>query len=160
MNKGESMETIFRESRTKATIGGKKITMEKASEALDIDVRTLRVYEDPLSERFVPPKIVLKMSDVYSDPHLRMNYCATYCPIGKRDEVAHQSQDIFKSGYSLLHSVGALKNFQETLFSALADNVLDKEELEVLTGSLKDIKELRSLLLNVVVEIEKHQNKE
>jgi hypothetical protein len=153
------MENIFRESRTNSTIDGKKITMEKASELLDIDVRTLRAYEDPISERFVPPKTVLNMSEIYSDPHLRMKYCAEYCPIGMKDEVIHQSQDIFKSGYSLLHSIGELKNFQESLFSALADNVLDEDELENLSSSLDDIKELRGLLKNIVVEIEKHQKK-
>jgi len=153
------MENIFRESRTNATIDGKKVTMEKASELLDIDVRTLRAYEDPISERFVPPKTVLNMSEIYHDPHLRTQYCAEYCPIGQKDEVVHKSQDIFRSGYSLLHSIGELKNFQESLFSALADNVLDEEELENLSGSLDDIKELRGLLKNIVVEIEKHQKK-
>ncbi len=153
------MENIFRESRTNSTIDDKKVTMEKASELLDIDVRTLRAYEDPISDRFVPPKTVLNMSEIYGDPHLRMSYCAEYCPIGMKDEVMHKSQDIFKSGYSLLHSIGELRNFQETLFSALADNVLDEDELETLSSSLNDIKELRSLLKNIVVEIEKHQNK-
>lgn len=152
------MDNIFRESRTNAKMDGKKVTMEKASEELGIDVRTLRAYEDPISDRFVPPRVVLEMSDLYNDPHLRMKYCASYCPIGQRDEVEHQEQDIFRSGYSLLHSIGELKSFQESLFSALADNVLDEGELEELSSSLDEIKELRSLLQNIVVEIEKYKN--
>lgn len=67
---------MLRTARNKAGI-----TREEAAHRIFVGTRTLADYE--LGRTIAPPDVVMKMSEVYEEPTLPADYCATVCPIGR-----------------------------------------------------------------------------
>ncbi len=67
---------MLRTARNKAGI-----TREEAAHRIYIGTRTLADYE--LGKTVVPADVVMRMAEVYREPTLPADYCATVCPIGQ-----------------------------------------------------------------------------
>lgn len=127
---------------------------EKAAEKLHISVASLARYETNESEP--NPEVVYNMSQVFKDPNLRRKYCSTCCMIGKEDHPYSIPKTLFESGYGLINANRVLETFKNELFEVLADGIVDKDEITKLKELLPQLKDVRNLINDIEIEIEKH----
>ena len=126
---------MLRKARNRA-----KLTREEAAHRIYIGTRTLADYE--LGRTIAPPDVVMKMAEVYREPTLPADYCATVCPIGQVLAHSINRSEFAITVLRLLKEFADVERLKEKLVSIAADGELQQHELDEFEAILKEMVEL------------------
>ncbi|MBR6825065.1 MAG: helix-turn-helix transcriptional regulator [Oscillospiraceae bacterium] len=106
----------------------RQLSREKAAEEMEwISPERIERIE---SEKSLPhPDEVLLMAEVYKDPSLCNDYCATKCPIGQQYVPHIKIKDLSQIVLEMLASLNAVQRQTERFIEITADGEISDDEL-------------------------------
>lgn len=159
MRCGTSFDTfsaILYEARKK-----KYPNREAAAERLPVCSRLLDDYE---TGKGIPsPDMALAMSEELGSPFLRRVYCASICPIGRKQQCsADKPEDLARIALTLIKELQDVVNRQQSFISISFDGLVHEQEKGEYMEFLQELRELKQAVevLELWTEIELETKKE
>jgi transcriptional regulator with XRE-family HTH domain len=126
---------MLRTARNKAGL-----TREEAAHRIFVGTRTLADYE--LGRTIAPPDVVMRMAEVYREPTLPADYCATVCPIGQVLAHCVERSEFAVTVMRVLKEFNDVERLRDNLIKIASDGRVNPHEVEEFTVILKELVEL------------------
>lgn len=126
---------MLRTARNKAGL-----TREEAAHRIYVGTRTLADYE--LGHTIAPPDVVMRMAEVYREPTLPADYCATVCPIGQVLAHCVRRSEFAITVLRLLKEFSDVEQLRDALVHIASDGKINPHEVAEFTSILKELVEL------------------
>ncbi len=126
---------MLRAAREKAGL-----SREEAAHRLFVGTRTLASYE--LGETVAPQDVVMRMAEVYKDPTLPADYCATVCPIGQVLAHCMQRSEFAVTVMRVLKEFADVERLRDSLIEIASDGRVNPHEEAEFTAIMKEMVEL------------------
>lgn len=126
---------MFRAARNAAGL-----SREEAAQKLYIGSRTLADYES--GRTIAPPDVVMRMAEVYQEPTLPADYCATVCPIGQVLAHSIERSEFAVTVLRVLKEFADVEKLKEQLIDIAADGKISPHEEEDFRAIMKEMIEL------------------
>lgn len=126
---------MLRTARNKA-----KLTREEAAHQIYIGTRTLADYE--LGKTVVPADVVMRMAEVYREPTLPADYCATVCPVGQVLAHCVERSEFAVTVMRVLKEFSDVEKLRDNLIKIASDGRINPHEESEFKSIMKEMVEL------------------
>lgn len=117
-----------------------RLSREEAAHRLFVGSRTLADYES--GRTIVPPDVVKRMAEVYEEPTLPADYCATVCPIGQVLAHCVDRLEFSTTVMRVLKEFTDVKGLLDDLVRIASDGRVNSHEEAEFTAIMKEMVEL------------------